>query len=54
MATRTKAITYFSCDLCGTDYDEDDLERLYGPKRVAGKRSSAIPNRSYRLACLRL
>jgi len=31
MATTTKTVTYFSCDLCGTDHDEDDLVRLYGP-----------------------
>ena len=39
MAVRTKTVTYHSCDLCGTDCDDGDLARLYGPQRAAGKRA---------------
>ena len=38
MATRTKTVTYYSCDICGTDYDEEDLARVYDPQR-SGKRA---------------
>ncbi len=38
MATRTETVTYHSCDLCGQDYDEADLTRLYGAQQAGGQR----------------
>ncbi len=41
MAVRTETVSYHSCDLCGQDYDEADLTRLYGPQQTgAGRRST--------------
>jgi hypothetical protein len=38
MAVRTETVQHHSCDLCGQDYDEADLMRLYGAQH-AGQRA---------------
>ena len=50
MAVRTETVSYHSCDLCGQDYDEADLTRLYGPpaggQARAGRHMQDVPGAS--------